>query len=406
VVAKKTIYVVDNAGALWTWIAGTSTEWHQEKALDGIPIADRNSFKAIDVVSEVMFVIIKKAGVDQVYRSLPTIDSTFAFKPYPGSINTTLGGQADGMSVFDNADSTFNVKITLSNIVGTYPDHPIVGNVRLYTDTAIGQLTQVNPADKAELNNPVDLSWNAAKTTGTVNYFYEVARDTDFKLVESSGTVTSTTALGVGAKNLTTGQTYYWRVHVASTGSSNLDGLWSETRSFTVKTIGIVNPEGIGRPEVVYPAQGATAISTTPVLTWGVVPGATYNVKIATDSAFSNIFDSKDGLTVAVYTPSKALSANTVYFWEVQAVVGGIASDWVAFAFTTAAAPTPTGTAPATTVAPPVVTVVNPTPIVTVTIPPSTPLAPATPMYIWFIIVIGAVLVVVVIVLIVRTRRV
>ncbi|HZI14190.1 MAG TPA: PepSY domain-containing protein [Myxococcus sp.] len=97
------------------------------------------------------------------------------------------------------------------------------------------------------------------------------------------------------------------------------------------------------------PANGATGVAQAPVLDWSDVAGATsYEVQVATDSAFTNVVRSASALSASSWAVSPALAGNTSYFWRVRAVnncaSGGFSA---AFSFTTttqtcqpAAAPT------------------------------------------------------------------
>ncbi len=68
------------------------------------------------------------------------------------------------------------------------------------------------------------------------------------------------------------------------------------------------------------PANGATGQATQPSFTWSAVADATsYDLDVATDSGFSNIVFSADGLTATNYTPPTPLSGGTTYYWRVQA---------------------------------------------------------------------------------------
>jgi hypothetical protein len=97
------------------------------------------------------------------------------------------------------------------------------------------------------------------------------------------------------------------------------------------------------------PANGATGVALAPVLDWSDVAGATsYEVQVATDSAFTNVVRSASSLSGSSWNVTPALASNTPYFWRVRAVntcaSGGFSA---AFSFTTttqtcqpAAAPT------------------------------------------------------------------
>ncbi|MBZ4420854.1 endopeptidase [Myxococcus sp. RHSTA-1-4] len=68
------------------------------------------------------------------------------------------------------------------------------------------------------------------------------------------------------------------------------------------------------------PADGATGVALAPALDWADVAGSTsYEVQVATDSAFTNVV--RSGTTVgSTWTVPSALTANTQYFWRVRAV--------------------------------------------------------------------------------------
>jgi fibronectin type 3 domain-containing protein len=94
-------------------------------------------------------------------------------------------------------------------------------------------------------------------------------------------------------------------------------------------------------PALLSPANGATNISTTPVLDWSnATDAATYEVQVATDAAFTNIVRSATGLTTSQWTVSPALSNGTTYFWRARGVNScGAGAYSAVFSFTTVAAP-------------------------------------------------------------------
>ncbi|MCI0415933.1 hypothetical protein L0222_24420 [bacterium] len=93
-------------------------------------------------------------------------------------------------------------------------------------------------------------------------------------------------------------------------------------------------------PTLSSPTNGATGVTTTPVLDWSDVSGATsYDVQVATDAAFTNVIRSANVVT-STWTVSPALNNSTTYFWRARAVNGcGPGSYASGFSFTTAAPP-------------------------------------------------------------------
>jgi hypothetical protein len=94
-----------------------------------------------------------------------------------------------------------------------------------------------------------------------------------------------------------------------------------------------------GTPLLTSPANGATGTSITPVLDWSDVNGATsYDVQVATDTAFTNVVRSANVVS-STWAVSPALNNNTTYFWRAKANNGcGGGSFPSGFSFTTVAA--------------------------------------------------------------------
>ncbi|MFO1496684.1 MAG: hypothetical protein U1F26_18735 [Lysobacterales bacterium] len=84
------------------------------------------------------------------------------------------------------------------------------------------------------------------------------------------------------------------------------------------------------------PANAATAVSTSPVLSWAAIPGvASYTVEVATDVSFSNIVRTAT-VSGTSYTVTPALNTQTQYFWRVRAANAcGAGANSSPFSFTT-----------------------------------------------------------------------
>lgn len=123
---------------------------------------------------------------------------------------------------------------------------------------------------------------------------------------------------------------------VTITGTSGSDST-SKTLSFAL------NDAGPGAVSLVSPANGASSVSTGPLLSWSAASsgGPTgYLVEVATDNAFTDIVftqDVQDATSVQVAPP---LANSTDYFWRVTA--GNACGDAAAspvFSFRTLGAP-------------------------------------------------------------------
>jgi len=107
------------------------------------------------------------------------------------------------------------------------------------------------------------------------------------------------------------------------------------------------NPDN---PSLSGPANAATNISTTPLLSWGAVSGATgYDVQVCTDAGCSSVVTSVAGQTTTQWTVSPALNNSTTYFWRARATNDCGSGEWSdVWIFTTVTAAPPWGT-PAST---------------------------------------------------------
>ncbi|HZI12267.1 MAG TPA: endopeptidase, partial [Myxococcus sp.] len=75
-----------------------------------------------------------------------------------------------------------------------------------------------------------------------------------------------------------------------------------------------------GVASLTAPANGATGQEPAAALDWADVSGAsTYEVQVATDSAFTNVVASASTLVASNWTVSPVLNTNTTYYWRVRA---------------------------------------------------------------------------------------
>ena len=73
--------------------------------------------------------------------------------------------------------------------------------------------------------------------------------------------------------------------------------------------------------QLTTPANGATDVEPAAVLDWADVSGAsTYEVQVATDSAFTNIVATATTLVPSTWTVSPTLATNASFFWRVRAM--------------------------------------------------------------------------------------
>lgn len=176
------------------------------------------------------------------------------------------------------------------------------------------------------------------------------------------------------------GHTYYWKAQVRSCATGQIiRSPWSEVRSFTIKAGLPVSADYYGL-KLLSPDNGCMGCAVSPAsFSWSPFKGTTkYKFVLAKDAALTDVLAEAEVATTA-YEYDGTLDYSTNYFWRVMCVEPA-PSDWSAtFSFQTEAAP-------AAQEAPPE--------------------APGTPMWVWVIIAMGAILVIVTLVLIFKTRRV
>jgi hypothetical protein len=308
--------------------------------------------------------------------------------------------------------------------------YTLAGNViRTYTDTLAVNGSGV--AVSAVTAAGATVTWNAlANATAYLVVVNPVAQANFFTAVNGAGVAVAInnatqTATVTGLAANTTYTVSVW----ASAPVSSF--IFSGTGSFATLPGAVLAP-----PQNLIPAHGAINIPVDgPAFAWGApVGGATsYDWQLSTDPTFTVITEGEVNTTLTFLVWPGPLAFEQDYYWRVRANTAAGVGPWATQVFTTVAEgippvtveppPTPTITvsvpppvvttqpAPTITVDPPdvIVTVPQPTTtVVTVTQAPPIVNIPEdeTPVYIWVIVAIGALLTIAVIVLIVRTRRV
>jgi hypothetical protein len=188
----------------------------------------------------------------------------------------------------------------------------------------------------------VTLNWTAS--TGASSYWVmktEGFAGCNFGKAKIA-TVTSTTYTDGEVAN---GRQYCYSI----VGQGSSAACYSQASQCVCTTPSCASPS---TPAVVSPANGATGVQFAAVLDWSDVTGATYDVQVATDTAFTNVVASSTGLTASTWTVSPALNATTTYYWRVRSSnsCGGSSAWSSASAFTTRGCTTlaaPTLSAPA-----------------------------------------------------------
>jgi len=167
------------------------------------------------------------------------------------------------------------------------------------------------------------LTWTSA--TGATSYdVYFGTSPTPSKVTNTSGTSYAPATLG-------TGTMYYWYIVARSTSGTVASGSpWSFTTTA---------PVAPAAPVLSFPANGASGVSMVPSLSWSVSSGATsYTVYFGASSTSPSAIDT----TATSYSPG-ALLGNTTYLWQVIANNAGGSSPSPIWSFKTATSPSKVG---------------------------------------------------------------
>ena len=277
-------------------------------------------------------------------------------------------------------------------------------------DTMATMVRGVTVTDIGETSAKV----NWAALTGAKQY--QVKYDSTSKFVSGSPLPTNTTI-----SPLTDDTDYTVKVRVPA--GQPFQSRWSAAVDFTTL-------EAIAMPDNQVPPNGMQGAPIRPSFVWyGPANAISWEFELGTAPDFTGA--TKITTTVSRLTWATDLLYDQNYYWRVRGVsVTGTYSEWCVSNFHTMLEPIP----PVTVEPPPTPTINLPQPTVTVDVPPitlpditvvpppitvelpdvtETTVQPVielpeeeTPVYIWAIVAIGAVLTIAVIILIIRTRRV
>ena len=292
--------------------------------------------------------------------------------------------------------------LTLTGSNHLYGPGTGAANTWEYDDTLTGRVVATFPDDGASTGHTdyAILTWDAL--SGSTVYEYEVNTDSTFLGYEASASTSQVASTKV--TSLTSGSTYYWRVRT-QIGNRTYSRL-SEARSFT---LGLAAAEWhpFFDADNVAPKPGATGVPLKPTFQWNAASKATgYEFILADNAELATPIVSKT-VDNPIYVSEKELAYSKTYYWAVKAVGAASTSGWANGAFYTMEKPVKAAEmSPIINVKPAEVNIPPPAPPKTVLPQPPTlvPVTLISPVYIWVIIGIGALLVIAVIVLIVRTR--
>jgi phosphodiesterase/alkaline phosphatase D-like protein len=163
------------------------------------------------------------------------------------------------------------------------------------------------------------LTWQSVPSAAT--YEIEVATDSKFHSVVSSGSTPSTS---YDASGLAGATTFLWRVR-SDDGKKVSD--WQDGASFTTDP-----PQVVARPpaapSLVSPSNNAKDVPTDVTLLWSSVAGAdSYRIQISTERDFAGTVADAAGITVTSFDAT-GLTPGTKMYWRVSATNAGGTSPW------------------------------------------------------------------------------
>ncbi|MCH7974798.1 MAG: T9SS type A sorting domain-containing protein, partial [Bacteroidetes bacterium] len=232
---------------------------------------------------------------------------------YRLEVNTD-NGFGSSTSVFDNATLTTNSKALsgLSNNTKYYWRVTAQSNLAKVSASVINSFTTKLSTSTltSPTNNSTDvsliptLSWS--DVLGTDKYRLEVNTTSDFTgtVVYDQDTLNNSSKQIGG---LTDNTKYYWRVTALNNTGNSSDT--SSTFNFTVSQTVLTSA-----------SNGATAVSTSPTLSWNKTSGANkYRLEVNTKSDFTGTVIFDNATITDTLQAISGLSNNTIYYWRVTA---------------------------------------------------------------------------------------
>jgi len=122
------------------------------------------------------------------------------------------------------------------------------------------------------------------------------------------------------SKKLEPATQYFWRV---AGFNENEQGEWSDIANFTT----IAMPE---QPKLSKPENNSKNINSKPKFIWEKATNAdSYNIQVAIDENFENIFFEKDGLKTTTFRNlAKKFTSGTTFYWHIRSQNDAGYSDW------------------------------------------------------------------------------
>jgi len=211
--------------------------------------------------------------------------------------------------------SVYYWRVIASNLNGSSFYSTIFNFKTVQATPSIPVLTSP-PNGSVNISTTTSLNWTAS--TNTVSYVCELSSDPNFQSYLVYDSNLTATSLVVGP--LPNSGTFYWRVK--GTYFNSTSSAWSPIWSYTTA------PNAPAAPLILTPAQNASNIFDSTTFTWlGFVNGKSYDLQIAVDSIFTEVFVNDTGLNTTSLTARNLPNGFTLY-WRVNATGPGGISAW------------------------------------------------------------------------------
>ena len=211
--------------------------------------------------------------------------------------------------------TTYFWRINAKNLSGTSGFSPVQKFATIPATPGIPVLISP-PNASINISTTPALSWNTLPNA--TSYYVQVASDSNFQTLQIDYPNLNATSLVI-VQPLPNSGVFYW--HVKGNNSGTSSG-WSATWKFTT-----VPPPPVA-PLLLTPSQNSQNISPSTTFTWlGFLNSQYYNLQIATDSLFTQVFvsDSIQGTTSPTIGP---LLKVFTFYWRVNAVGFGGVGPW------------------------------------------------------------------------------
>jgi aqualysin 1 len=271
------------------------------------------TFKWNKIASAAQYYVQYTDDTSDTSFSSATLSSALTTNSYtPSSSSFVYGSYLWRVYSCDEATSAPESDCNVSDY-STFDYRPNLPKAPSLSSPAASLIDNENPA----------LKWSAASYAST--YEVEISTNSSFpagEIIESDDSATSPYTITTTLPDVAGGTRYYWHVRGLNSWTTPEVGPWSTTRYFTIDKV------APSTPSLTSPTDGST-VNGIPTFKWNSASGAkAYQLRFATDIAFSANLTTTGEITSTSYKPSYITAAT--YYWQVRArdAYGNWSNDW------------------------------------------------------------------------------